>query len=422
MGVGAAGPEVAPPSSHSSALLITAARVITDPACAPLEPGGVLIRDGLIAGVGPAHELERTALGAEHLEFPRATVIPGLINAHVHLSFDVTTDPRTAIESGDLGAVRATIAANARAALDGGVTTVRDLGDPAGLVKAFGDRAAAGQVSGPRVLSAMAPMTPPQGHCWFLGGEIDTRDGRAERVIRAAVAERADSGADLVKVMASGGMLTPVGAPIWESQFSERDLTILVEAAHERGLPVAGHAHGTEAMARCARAGVDTIEHGSWRAPPGPDGGVRHELSAEVADLIAASGAVVVPTRARGWRTLSPQAELDLLLQKLAWDAARGIPLIAGNDAGVGPGFFDDLVDTLTLYEAAGWTRREALALATTRAAAALGQADRIGRLDRGHGADLVVLDADPLADLDALRSVRLVVVRGRVHRPPLPS
>jgi imidazolonepropionase-like amidohydrolase len=404
--------------SAGSATLITAQRVIPDPERAPLEHGGVLIRDGMIAAVGPAHELERTVGPVDHLEFPRGTVIPGLINAHVHLAFDVTTDPRSAIESGDLEAVRATVAANARAALDGGVTTVRDLGDPAGTVKAFGRRAAAGHVAGPRVLAAMAPLTPPGGHCWFLGGEIDTGGGWAERVIRAAVDERAAAGADVVKVMAGGGMLTPTGAPLWESQFSERDLTVLVAAAHERGLPVAGHAHGTETMARCARAGVDTIEHGGWRAPPGPDGEVRYDLSGKVADLIAASGAVMVPTRARGWRSWPPGTELELLLEKLAWDAERGIPLIAGNDAGVGQGYFDDLVDTLSLYEAAGWSRPQALAIATTRSAAALGQGHHLGRLEPGYGADLVVLDADPLVDLHALRSVRLVVVRGRQHVP----
>lgn len=411
-------PSARPTRRPDSAVLVTAQRVITDPERAPLERAGVLIRDGVIAAVGPAHELERAVGPVDHLEFPRGTVIPGLINAHVHLAFDVTTDPRSAIEAGDLVAVGATVAGNARAALDGGVTTVRDLGDPAGLVKAFGERAAAGSEAGPRVLTAMAPLTPPGGHCWFLGGEIDTGGGRAQRVIRAAVEDRAAAGADVVKVMAGGGMLTPAGVPIWESQFSEHDLTILVAAAHEHGLPVAGHAHGTEAMARCARAGVDTIEHGGWRAPPGPDGEIRYDLSGEVADLIAASCAAMVPTRARGWRSWPPGTELEGLLEKLAWDAEHGIPLIAGNDAGVGQGFFDDLVDTLTLYEAAGWSRPQALAVATTRSAAALGQAHHVGRLEPGYGADLVVLDADPLDDLHALRSVRLVVVRGRQHVP----
>jgi imidazolonepropionase-like amidohydrolase len=406
----------AAPDDRSSGTLITARRVITDPEREPLDQGAVLLRDGVVAAVGPARELERTAGPVDHLEFPLGTVVPGLINAHVHLAFDVTCDPRTALEAGDRDAVRATIVANARAVLDGGVTTVRDLGDQAGLVAEFRDRT--GDVAGPHVLSAMSPLTPPGGHCWFLGGEIDTGGGDAEQVIRAAVAERADAGADVIKIMASGGKLTPAGAPMWQSQFAERDLAVVVAAAHERGLPVAGHAHGVEAMARCARAGVDTIEHGGWQAEPDGDGQARTELSAEVADLIAASGAALVPTRARGWETWSAEAGLDGALEKLAFDAERGIRLVAGNDAGAGEGFFDDLVDTLTLYEAAGWSRPQALATATTRAATALGLGDRAGRLAVGHRADLVVLDADPLADLRALKRVRLVVVGGRQHIP----
>jgi imidazolonepropionase-like amidohydrolase len=413
---------IASPPARSPGTLIAARRVITDPERAPLEHGGVLLRDGVVAAVGPAQELERTAGPVDHLEFPLGTVIPGLINAHVHLSFDVTTDPRIALEAGDLDAVRATIAANARAALDGGVTTARDLGDLAGLVAEFEERAASGSAAGPRVLSARSPLTPPGGHCWFLGGEIDTGGGDAERGLRAAVDERAEAGADVIKIMARGGDLTPAGAPRWKSQFDERDLAIVVEAAHARGLPVAGHAHGTEAMAQCARAGVDTIEHGSWQAPSGADGEARHDLSAEVAELVAASGAAIVPTRARGWETWPAEAGLDLQLRKLAWDAEHGIPLVAGNDAGVGVGYFDDLVDTLTLFAAAGWSPQQALATATTRAAAALGRADHIGRLDVGHSADLVVLDADPLADLRALKAVRLVVVRGRQHLPTAAS
>src|ERR1700709_2823136 len=135
-------PSSLPARGPDSPTLITAQRVITDPERAPLEHGGVLIRDGVVAAVGPAHELERTAGPVDHVESPRGTGIPGLINAHVHLAFDVTTDPRSAIEAGDLEAVRATVAANARAALDGGVTTARDLRDPRGGGRPSGARPA----------------------------------------------------------------------------------------------------------------------------------------------------------------------------------------------------------------------------------------------------------------------------------------
>lgn len=381
----------------------------------------MLVEDGLVSAVGPGGELAAARPDAERLDFPGATVMPGLINAHAHLCFDVTTDPRPALEAGDESTVRATVAANAVAALDGGVTTLRDLGDLDGLLLAFRAEVDAGDATGPHILTATSPLTPPKGHCWFLGGELDveSRDGEeAGRAIKGAVDRRADAGADVVKVMASGGNLTPAGAPMWKSQFAQSHLDAIVAAAHERGLPVAGHAHGVDAMARCARAGVDTIEHGSWRVEPGPDGGPAYDTSEEVADLIAASGAVVVPTRSRGWASWPPEAGLDRQLEHLAWAAGRGVTMLAGNDAGVGQGTFDDLTDAITLLGAAGWSNAEALAAATTTAARALGRGDRIGRLMQGYAADLVVLDDDPLVDLRAVGRVRFVLA-GRTRRRP---
>ena len=404
-----------------TAMLVSGRQVISDPERAPLPAAAVLVRGDAILAVGPTMELAAAAPSAQRLDFPDATILPGLINAHLHLCFDVTTDPRVALEAHDLGAVRATIARNARTVLDGGVTTARDLGDLGGLVAQFREQVDDGMALGPDLLTARSPLTPPGGHCWFLDGELDTTPTgaiQARRIITEAIERLAEQGADVVKVMASGGNLTPAGAPMWKSQFSQHDLDLIVAAAHERGLPVAGHAHGTDAMARCARAGVDTIEHGSWRGEPGPDGALTYDCSEGVAELIAASGAAIVPTRSRGWTTWPPEAQLEVQLAHLAWADQHGITMIAGNDAGVGQGRFDDLVDAISLFGAAGWTPQRALAAATTRAAAVLGQDQRIGRLAPGYRADLLITDRDPLTDLRALRTVRSVIAGGREHRP----
>jgi imidazolonepropionase-like amidohydrolase len=410
------------PPGRDAATLISAARVIAHPETAPVEPGAVLVQGTTLTAVGAADELAARFPTAVRLDFPNATVIPGLINAHVHLSFDVTTDPGPAFERGDTDTIWRTITTNARSVLDGGVTTVRDLGDQAGLVAAFRDRVRRGEVLGPRVLTALSPLTKPEGHCWFLGGEVDIGPQGsvgARGVIQAAVNQRADAGADLIKVMASGGALTPTGAPMWRSQFTEWDLETIVEAARERDLSVAAHAHGAEAMARCTRVGVASLEHGSWLTPPDSDGGAMgYAPSEEVAELLVRSGTVIVPTRARGWENWPDEAGLDRMLAKLAWNDARGIQMIAGNDAGVGQVYFDDLVDTLTLFKAAGLSAQRAVATATTAAAAALGQADRIGSLAPGHSADLVVLDGNPLNDLHTLKHVRRVMLDGRLHDP----
>lgn len=366
-----------------------------------VEHGAVLVRDGRVAAVGPVAELATG--GVEHLAFPGTTVLPGLVNAHVHLAFDVLRDPVPALRDAAHEALRATVVANAHAQLAAGITTVRDLGDRDGLVGNLRDDVAAGRATGPRVLNAGAPITIRGGHCWFLGGEVDATPAS----VRAAVQERAAQGVDVVKVMAGGGQLTPTGPSMWESQFGLDELRAVVEAAREVGLPVAAHAHGTEAIGFCARAGVDTIEHAGWYAAEG-----RRECSDEVAELVAASGAVVVPTRFRGWTTW-PDETLEAHLGRQRWMDRHGIATIVGNDAGAGQGYFDDLHEAMTLYAAVGWTPTQVLAAATSRSAAVLGLGDRVGRLAPGYAADVLVVDGDPLADLAALRRVRSVLAAG---------
>lgn len=392
--------------------LLTAGRVLVAPDQPVLAHGSVLVTgDGQIGDVGPEAVLGERYPDTPRLDFPAATALPGLINAHVHLAFEATTDPVAALRSGDHATIRRTIATHARTLLDAGITTARDLGDRDGLVGEFRDQVAARAAVGPRILSSYAPLTSPQGHCWFLGGEVS---GTA--AVRTAVHRQADQGADLIKVMAGGGRLTPLAAPVWESQFGLEELRAAVDAAHERGLRIAAHAHGTDTMALCATAGVDTIEHGGWLT--GPTAEPRcYEPREDIAELIAARGIAVCPTRFRNWGSWPPEAGLEGLIERLAWMRSRGITLIAGTDAGVGNGRYDDLVEALGLYVAAGWTQSEALALATTRAGAALGDSD-LGRLAPGSAADLLVVDGDPLADLEALRAVLCVVAGGRVHHP----
>ncbi|WP_018335459.1 amidohydrolase family protein [Actinomycetospora chiangmaiensis] len=377
--------------------LVSGRRVVVDAERPPLDHAAVLVADGRVAAVGPTADLVAAHPDVTHRAFPDATVLPGLIDAHVHLAFDVTRDPVPALRDADHDALRTTIRTHAAAMLAAGITTVRDLGDRDGLVAAFRDDVAAGVVPGPRVLTAGAPLTPPGGHCWFLGGEVG-RDG-----VRAAVAARAAAGLDVVKVMASGGMLTPAGPGIADVQFDLPTLRLVVEAAREVGLPVAVHAHGTASIAMAARAGADTIEHAGWYAP---DGG--RDLDDAVAELVAASGAVTVPTRFRGWPDW-PAAERTAALARQRWADGHGVPVIVGNDAGAGQGRFDDLHDALTYYAAVGWTPAQVLAAATGRAADALGLGGVTGRLLPGLAADLIVVDGDPLTDLSALRCLRLV-------------
>lgn len=394
----------------NTSVIVTARNVIVAPDEPVITDGGVVVRgDGRIGAVGSWRDLTHRYPAADILDFPSATMLPGLVNAHVHLAFDASSDPVGALRRSDASTLLATMVKNSALLLDEGVTTVRDLGDRDSLTARLRDLIRAGEVAGPRVLSAFAPLTTPGGHCFFLGGEVYD-----DASIRATVADHASRGAEVIKVMASGGRLTPGGVAMWEPQFTQRQINLVVAAAREVGLPVAAHAHGTECMAMCAQAGVDTIEHGSWRS--GPEGTPHcYDPRDDVAEMIATAGTYICATRARNWPRWP---ERDELLGRLAWMRGHGVQLIAGTDAGVGHGLYDDLIELLTLYRAAGWSPREALATATTLAAGALGYANRIGRLRPGYEADLLIVAGDPLTDLEALRRVQCVIAAGRPYYP----
>lgn len=261
-------------------------------------------------------------------------------------------------------------------------------------------------------MTAFAPLTSPKGHTWFLGGEVAD-----DSEIRAAIGSRAAHGADLIKVMAGGGRTTQNSKPVWESQFARQQLELIVSESRRVGLPIAAHAHGTETMEICAELGVDTIEHGGWLTGPTVEPRCYNPRD-DVAEKIATAGTYICPTRTRGWRNWPPSAGLDDLLARLAWMDSHGIQIIAGTDAGVGSGLFDDLVDALGLYEASGMSTPRVLAMATTTAAAAIGRGDQIGRLRAGYEADLLAVTGDPLTDLPALHNVRCVIAAGRPHYP----
>jgi imidazolonepropionase-like amidohydrolase len=392
-------------------VLLTAATVLRGPSTDRIDDGAVLVRDGLIEAVGPAAELDATtAPEVPRLAWPAGTILPGLVNGHVHLTFVPGVELHASVRDADDAELLRRMAGAARTLLDGGVTTARDLGDRDGLSLRVRDAIAAGDLAGPRILAAGAPLTPPGGHCWFLGGEVEGHDA-----IRARVAAVAASGADLVKVMASGGQSTPGGAAMWETQFSAGDLRVVVEEAARHGLPVAAHAHGTDSIVAAVEAGVSTVEHCTWMSGPGVS-----DQRADVAADMAAKGIAACPGSSGDWRRLAAivgEQRARELHGRLHWLAEHGVRVIPGTDAGLNP--FDELPVTLGNYRDLGFTEAQILDMATCGAAAALGIAGVTGRLEPGLAADVLVVDGDPLADIGALTRIELVVARGRLHRPP---
>ena len=377
-------------------LLISADRVLPAPGLPVVTGGAVLVEDGLITAVGRAADF-----GAEvpRRHFPGATVLAGMIDCHVHLAFDAGPDPLKTVAQADPAELSVAMAKRAADMLASGVTTVRDLGDRDHLAVALRK-----SVPGLRILTAGVPVTCENGHCGFLGGEVRTDDE-----IRALIDRNAAAGVDLIKVMASGGALTPGGPRMWESQFTSSQLRLVVSEAARHGLDVAAHAHGTDAIADCVDAGVRTLEHCSWR----DETGIRYEPS--VTRRIVERDVAVCRCVSGDWRLFLAQmgpersaAMIDFIRQM----RCDGVRFVAGTDAGVPGAHFGDYVGMLEFFAQIGFSAVEVLAMATSNAAHALGLDDS-GTLTAGKRADLIVVEGDPLTDLSALRRVRHVLGKG---------
>ncbi|MGW6690252.1 amidohydrolase family protein [Streptomyces sp. NPDC054961] len=399
-----------------TARILHADLVLPDPEDQAIVDGAVLVADGRIELVGTYTEVHRQASPQTPVhDFPGATILPGLIDCHVHLALSGTGDAVARLDAADDRNLLLAMAGRAHELLDAGVTTVRDLGDRDGHSVTLRDAIARGELSGPRILAACSPVTVTGGHCWFLGGQAD---GPEE--IRAVVRRNVQNGADVIKVMATGGGLTPDGPAPWVAQFTEEEVRVAVEEAHRFGRTVAAHVHGTDGVRIALAAGVDTLEHCTFIPPPGADRGPDAAAS-ELIKQIAADRVSVCPTFSAA---LSESVErigekgvrpwLDLVLHQ----HQQGVRILAGTDAGIPGSGFGQYVDGLEWLARAGLTNSAILTAATSAAADALGIGHRTGRLRTGLEADLLVVDGDPRTELAALRRSLVVLARGRAHRP----
>lgn len=346
----------------------------------------------------PPAGLEVVDLGAD------ATVLPGLIDTHMHLGLDASTAAVEHVSEATDDELTTQMRAAARRALTAGITTVRDLGDRRYLSLPLREELAADPRSGPRLLAAGPPITTPKGHCWFLGGEVSGTDG-----LRRAVAEHAERGVDVVKVMATGGELT-AGTSSGAPQFDVGELRVLVAEAHRRGLPVAAHAHGAPGIANAVAAGVDTVEHCSFLTDRGvePDEDVIAALAAS--DVVASLTLGVVPGLPVSPRVAANLPKLTALLRLIV---GSGATFVLGSDAGIAVAKPHDMVPYAVAHLAEATGAVDALAAVTSRAAWACGVGDSAGRLAPGYEADLLAVRGDPVADIHALLDVVAVYRAG---------
>lgn len=386
----------------------TAARLLTGQLGEAVDDAAIVVQGRTITAVGRRDEVvgaTDVASGAI-TDLGNATLMPGLIDCHVHLGFDGGPAPVARMMRETDAEQLVLMLRSARELLSVGVTTARDLGARSFLDVVVRDAIAAGTARGPRMLVAGPPLTPTGGHCWFMGGECDTADEVRHRV-RLHHRHRTD----VVKVMATGGFMT-YGSTPWTVQFTEDQLVAAVDEARRLDKPVAAHAHGIVGIERAVAAGVDTIEHCSFATPDN-----RRAVDRALAERIAGSHAFVcATTNARIMDTIAVATEPLPLAVGPLHDA--GVRFIAGTDAGIDLVPHAAYVGGLEALAALGLPVEEVLFAATGLAADALGVAGVTGRLRVGLEADVLAVDGDPRAELGALRRLRLVLARGEAFTP----
>lgn len=346
---------------------------------------------------------------------------PGLIDCHVHFFLDAGGDPRGSYISSDDEERMATAVSNARIAIQAGITTMRDCGAPGPLMFQFQRQVKRDEILGPHIISCGHALMRPEGHCHFLGGEVATVEE-----LRRMIEWHLEQGASFVKLMASGGGLTPGTVP-HEADLALELMKAAADMAHANGVQITAHCHATESVERAIEAGLDMIEHASYVEPPG-----RYRYDAEITQRIKDKGLIVSPTvysalqTARRFRQMGAAhnpgdvaavERLEGRLTNAGHFHRLGMKIIGGTDCGATNTPFNSLVDEIQSYTEAGLSRTEALRTVTSEGAAFM-KLPKLGEIKEDYRADLILVEGNPLEDLEVLRTPRTVIKSGRiVHR-----
>jgi imidazolonepropionase-like amidohydrolase len=400
---------------HPARVALHAARVLDVKTGKLLTDQTLLIEDGKIVSLGPTAQAKPPA-DAVRIDLPSATVLPGLIDAHTHL----TMDPKFGYERLAISVPREALigAKNARITLNAGFTTVRNVGASGYTDVALRDAINAGDIPGPRMLVSGPPLSITGGHCDndMLPFEYHAvADGVADGIaaVQQKVRQNIKYGADLIKVCATGGVLS-LGDNPQASQYTLEEMKAIVADAHRLGRKVAAHAHGAEGIRWATEAGVDSIEHGSYI----DDAGIA---------LMKEHGTYLVPTLYLGdWAFehmdqlhMPPQLVakarevIPMARKNIAHAFASGVKVAFGTDAAVYPHGLN--AHEFAVMVKLGLTPLQAIQAATINAADLLGWSGKVGSLEPGAWADIVAVDGDPLQDVTTLEKVKFVMKGGEV-------
>ncbi len=394
--------------------VLTGATLIDGNGGAPLENAAAHVVDERIAWVGGMADLPPEALDAEQIDVSGKWLLPGLIDAHIHICYNGSESVFALLEKHRDDLVLEAVDICKRT-LSHGVTTIRDVGGEQFIEMSLRNAINRGFIEGPRMKLSGRVISMTGGHAHFIAREADGPDE-----MRKAAREQIKAGADLVKLMATGGTATP-GQDIHASQLTVEEISAVTEVARMMGRKVAAHCHGTGGIRNCMLGGVDTIEHGTY-------------LDEETADMMVENGAALVLTLGAGnpdleSYPLSPVQQADAERRKpmikqgikqirgtIALARAKGIFLGIGTDAGgnpLAPHNFS-MARELELLVDNDLTAMEAISIGTRNNAAVLDMEADIGTVEAGKYADLLVLKSDPLVDIRNLRDIAAVVKGGK--------
>lgn len=385
---------------------LTNIRIITCHGEEVIEKGEVLFNEKGILDVGQHVNTDEQEI--QEIDGSGLTVLPGLIDSHVHLGMDTSPDPFASMKNEGPEDIAFKAVQQGYQFLQSGITSVRNLGTRYNVDISYRNAVSAGTVVGPRVFAAGSPIVMTGGHGHVMAIEADGCDE-----VRKAARSQIKAGADLLKVMATGGVLTEGNDP-GATQFSVKELRCICQEANKASKTTAAHTIGTEGIKNAIRAGVTTIEHA-------------YLLDEEAVELMLKKGTYLVPT------LLAPRLILDkpgtvpeymidkvrkiIADHKISFQMAHqaGVPIAAGTDAGTPfntPGLLSDELALMVEY---GMTNHKAIYSATLGAAKAIQKETEIGSIENGKAADLIVVSGNPLENIKSLDSLVYVFSRGQI-------
>ena len=414
----------------SEIIVVNAGGIIANPNAELIENITLVASDGVIKSLGRTEDTLIPDDVTRTYDFPSSYLMPGLVDTHVHLIMpgDGRPPDQFVQHNNDLDLLLLA-QHNAKMALLGGVTTLRDVGSRGQIAFTLRDAIQNCLAIGPRIIASGSPITITGGHCHYLGGEAD-----GVEQVRTKAREILKLGADLVKVMGSGGG-TPRTNP-WRASFGVSELQAAVLEAHRHNVHITVHASCAEATKYACEAGVDMIEHAAmWTMS---DSGPQHEFDAGLVDDIVQRGIYVGPTLQASYceildlNILKEQRELTLLekerldykrrlfdntMETVRRMKAHGVLLVSGTDAGwdynsfLGGAYID-----LELASEVGMSNREIIEFSTRRAAQSVGLGNQIGALEPGYFADLLVVSGNPVDDISVIQHPEAVFCSGKLR------